>query len=80
MSIQDMSAPFMPRASAVDTNVLCCLQSWMGAVTLRRKRDVVIPAGGLPFRSKERLLPDFAVGSGSIFDQHSRKGELAQRM
>src|SRR5471030_1106520 len=54
------------------------MRIWMGAVTSRSSREDVIPVGGLACLLKKQLSPDFSVGPRPSFDQHSRKGELAQ--
>ena len=52
----------------------------MGAVTSRRSPEAAIPPGFLQCLSVNRFSSDLAVGRGPTFDQHARKGELAQRM
>lgn len=52
-----------------------------GPATSRCGREDVIPVGVLSCLLKNRLCSDdFAVGRRPTFDQHARKGELAQRM
>jgi len=51
-----------------------------GPATSRSGREDVIPVCDLACLEKNRFSLDLAIGRRPTFDQHARKGELAQRM